>query len=104
MHRGRVVVDVPPLAKLPPDDRAGQAARVADYLEQNPDSTLKEIDKACDTGCVSKVLSAMVKQLGYGIKKSRRDVPCAGGLKARKVRSYSLLFRPQIELDLFTTE
>ena len=104
VHRGRVVLDVPPLAKLPPDDRAGQAARVADYLEQNPDSTLKEIDKACDTGCVSKVLSAMVKQLGYGIKKSRRDVPCAGGLKARKVRSYSLLFRPHVEPDLFTPE
>ncbi len=46
----------------------------------------------------------MVKQLGYGIKKSRRDVPCAGGLKARKVRSYSLLFRPYVEPDLFTPE
>lgn len=104
MHRGRVVVDVPPLAKLPPDDRAGQAARVADYLEQNPDSTLKEIDMACDTGCVSKVLSAMVKQLGYGIKKGRRDEPCVGGLRTRKVRSYSLLFRPHVEPDLFTPE
>lgn len=99
-----MVLDVLPLAKLPPDDRAGQASRVADYLEQNPDSTLKEIDKACDTGCVSKVLSAMVKQLGYGIKKSRREVPCAGGLRTRQVRSYSLIFRPHVEPDLFTTE
>ncbi len=99
-----MVLDVPTLARLPPDDRAGQAARVADYLEQNPDRTLKEIDMACDTGCVSKVLSAMVKQLGYGVKKSYRDVECAGGLRTRKVRSYSLLFRPHVEPDLFTPE
>ena len=98
------MLDLPPTTKPPTDDRAGQAARVADYLERHPDSTAKEIDAACDAGCVSKVLSAMVKQLGYGIKKGRRHEPCAGGLRTRKVRSYSLLFRPHVEPDLFTTE
>ena len=103
-HRGRVMFDSPPTTKPPPDDRAGQAARVADYLESHPDSTAKEIDAACDAGCVSKVLSAMVKQLGYGIKKNRHYEPCAGGLRTRKVRSYSLLFRPSVAPDLFTPE
>lgn len=104
VHRGCVVLDVPPLGKLPTDDRAGQAARVADYLEQNPDSTGREIDAACDTGSLTKVVSVMVKQLGYGIKKGHRYVPCVGGLHTRKVRSYSLLFRPHVEPDLFTPE
>lgn len=99
-----MVLDVPPLAKLPTDDRAGQAARVADYLEQHPASTGKEIDAACDTGSVTKVVSVMVDQLGYGIKKGYRHEPCAGGLRTRKVRTYSLLFRPRIKPDLFTPE
>ena len=38
----------------PPSPKAGtrpdQAARVADFLELHPYSTLKEIDAACDTG------------------------------------------------------
>ena len=99
-----MVLDVPPLAKLPTDDRAGQAARVADYLDQNPASTGREIDAACDTGSVTKVVSVMVKQFGYGIKKGHCYVPCVGGLRTRKVRSYTLLFRPQVKPDLFTTE
>lgn len=86
------------------DTRPAQADRVAAFLEQHPASTAKEIDAACDAGCISKVLSAMVKQFRYGLAKSYRDVACVGGLRTRKVRSYSLLFRPHVELDLFTTE
>ena len=99
-----MVLDVPPLAKLPTDDRAGQAARVADYLELHPASTGREIDAACDTGSVTKVISVMQKQLGYGIKKGYRYVPCVGGLRTRKERTYSLLYRPQVEPDLFASE
>ena len=86
------------------DTCPAQAERVAAFLEQHPASTAKEIDAVCDTGCISKVLSAMVKQFRYGLAKNYRDVPCVGGLRTRKVRSYSLLFRPQIEPDLFTPE
>lgn len=83
-----------------PDNRPEQAARVADYLEAHPASTQKEIDAACDTGCISKVLSDM-PDLGYGLSKSWRDVLCASGTHSRQVRTYSLLYRPSAQPDLF---
>lgn len=55
------------------DNRPAQAARVADYLEANPHSTQKEIDAACDTGCISKVLSDMPRDelpgMGYRLRR-----------------------------------
>lgn len=89
-----------------PDSRPDQAARVADYLEKHPASTLKEIDAACDTGSVSKVLSTMSRSvpkggLGYGITKGRRYVLCAGGTHRRKVNTYTLICRPSAQPDLF---
>ena len=83
------------------DIRPAQAARVADYLEQYPASTQKEIDAACDTGCISKVLSDM-PGLGYGFSKGWRGEPCAGGSRTRQVRIYTLLYRPRPQPDLFT--
>lgn len=83
-----------------PDDRVAQAARVADYLEAHPASTLKEIDAVCDTGCISKVLSDM-PDLGYGISKDWRYVLCAAGTHRRQVRTYTLLFRPSAQPSLF---
>ena len=87
------------------DDREKQAVRVADYLEQNPASTLKEIDAACDTGCVSKVLSDMQRQdmpgMGYGIKRAWRPTLTREGL-ARRLRTYTLIHRPARQPDLFT--
>lgn len=88
------------------DNHPEQAARVADFLEPHPGSTLKEIDAACDTGCASKVLSAMSKPineggLGYGIAKGWRDVLCAAGKHTRQVRTYTLLSRPRAQPSLF---
>ena len=88
--------------KPPADNRPLQAARVADYLEQHPASTLKEIDAVCDTGCISKVLSDM-PGLGYGIAKGWRDVVCASGSRTRQVRIYTLTHRPSTQPDLFRT-
>ena len=68
--------------KTQPDTRPAQAERVADYLEQHPDSTAKEIDAAVDAGCMSKVLSDMPR-MGYG------------------VRTYTLTHRPTTQPDLF---
>ena len=82
------------------DTRPAQASRVAEYLEQNPGSTQKEIDAACDTGCISKVLSDMPR-MGYGIHKDRRFVPCVGGDVTRHVRTYALTYRPETQPDLF---
>ena len=73
--------------------RQAQAARVADYLAQHPASTQTEIDAVCDTGCISKVLSDM-PVLGYGMSKSWREEPCAGGVRTRQLRTYTLLNRP----------
>ena len=83
------------------DDRAAQAARVADYLEQHPESTAKEIDAACDTGCISKVISDMPR-LGYGLFKEWQGVPCAAGTRTRRVRIYTLTHRPNTQPDLFS--
>ena len=82
------------------DTRPAQAARVADYLEQNPDSTAKEIDAACDVGCISKVLSDMPR-MGFGIGRGRRTVTCANGGHTRQVRTYVLTHRPETQPDLF---
>jgi len=84
----------------PPDSRADQATRVADYLELHPDRTGREIDQACDLGSPTKVLSEM-RSLGYGLGKAWRTVPCAGGKRSRIVRTYRLLYRPAAQPDLF---
>lgn len=82
-----------------PDDRPAQAARVADYLEAHPHSTQKEIDAACDTGCISKVLSDMPRPelpgMGYRLAYGWREVLCVGGTRRRPVRTYALLSRPR---------
>ena len=93
------------LSKPQEDTRPAQAARVADYLEKHPASTSKEIDAVCDTGCISKVLSDMPGPdyaMGYGIARGWREVPCASGTRTRRVRTYTLLYRPSPVRDLFT--
>lgn len=82
------------------DTRPAQAERVADYLEQYPASTQKEIDGVCDTGCISKVLSDM-SRMGYGLAKGWRDELCASGSYTRQVRTYALIYRPSTQPDLF---
>jgi len=81
------------------DSRPAQAQRVADFLEQHPASTAKEIDATCDTGCISKVLSDMPRDdlpgMGYGLLRGWRKVTCARGSYTRKVRTYTLLYRPR---------
>ena len=89
-----------------PDDRPAQAARVADFLETHPHSTQKEIDAACDVGCISKVLSDMprpeVLGMGYGLAYGWRMVVCANASRTRQVRTYTLLHRPRTrQPDLF---
>lgn len=87
------------------DSRADQALRVADFLEKHPGSTVKEIDAACDLGCATKVLSAMVKQdelgMGYVISKGWRTVTNSHGVSSQR-RTYTLLARPRRQPDLFT--
>jgi|GEM_PF-2474258 hypothetical protein len=89
-----------------PDDRPTQAARVADYLAAHPHSTQKEIDAACDTGCISKVLSDMPRPdlhgMGYVLAYGWREQLCAAGSRKRQVRTYALLSRPKHrQPDLF---
>jgi len=89
-----------------PDDRPTQAARVANYLEAHPYSTQKEINAACDTGCISKVLSDMRRPelpgMGYVLAYAWRGELCAAGGRKRRVRTYALLSRPKHrQPDLF---
>jgi hypothetical protein len=85
------------------DTRPAQAVRVADYLEQHPDSTAKEVDVMCDTGCITKLLSDMPR-MGYGIAKGWRFVRCDHGNRTRQVRTYTLLYRPSTQPGLFPEE
>jgi hypothetical protein len=82
------------------DNRKKQIERVADYLEQHPASTQKEIDAICDTGCISKVLSVMPR-MGYGLRREWRTTVSKQGL-ARRLRTFTLMFRPSQQPDLFT--
>lgn len=83
------------------DNRQWQAVRVANHLEAKPHSTAKEIDAACDVGCITKVLSDMPK-LGYGVGKGWRTERCDQGNRTRQVRTYALLYRPENLPDLFS--
>jgi hypothetical protein len=76
------------------DTREEQAGRVADFLALYPARTLAELDAACDLGSPSKVLSAMVRDLGYGIRRGWRRVPSAVGKADRRRRTYTLTHRP----------
>jgi hypothetical protein len=84
------------------DTRQAQAERVADHLESHPEGcTLAELHEVCDLGSPTKVLSAMARALGYGIGRGPgRYVPCVGGSKRRRVRTYILLHRPPKAVQL----
>lgn len=82
------------------DSREWQAMRVANFLEASPNSTAKEVDAACDVGCITKVFSDMPK-LGYGVGKAWRTERCDQGNRTRQVRTYTLLYRPETLPDLF---
>lgn len=83
------------------DTRPDQAHRVAAFLEAHPRATAKEIDAACDTGCITKVLSDMPR-LGYGLARDWLDVLCVRGQRTRRVRVYRLLHWPHAVPDLFS--
>jgi hypothetical protein len=74
--------------------RVMQIAGVADYLEKHHTSTAKKIDATCDTGCISKVLSAMKNELSYGLKPGWQLVRCVGESLVRRVCTYSLTQPP----------
>lgn len=88
------------------DTREAQAERAADYMERHPEgATLAEIDAAADLGSPTKVLSAMRRELGYGIARGPgRWVHCARGRGCRHVATYVLTHRPapvaQLSLSL----
>lgn len=91
-------------SQLQPDTRAAQIERVAAYLERNPGATLRQIEAACDTGSVTKVLSVMRRTSnGFVIKKERRLMPCNNWRNGRRVACYWLIARPTAaQGDLFT--
>lgn len=85
----------------PFDTRPDQAQRVASFLEVHPQATAKEIDAACDTGCITKVLSDMPR-MGYGLARDWLDVLCVHGQRKRRVCVYRLLHWPHTVPDLFS--
>lgn len=91
-------------SQLQPDTRAAQIERVAAYLERNPGATLRQIEAACDTGSVTKVLSVMRRpSTGFVIKRERRLMPCNNWRNGRRVACYWLIARPAAaQGDLFT--
>lgn len=83
------------------DTRPDQAHRVATFLDAHPRATAKEIDAACDTGCITKVLSDMPR-MGYGLAHDWLAVMCVRGQRTRRVRVYRLLHWPHAVPDLFS--
>lgn len=89
--------------QLLPDTRAAQIERVATFMERNPGATLRQIEAACDTGSVTKVLSVMRHpSTGFVIKRERRLVPCNNWRNGRRLACYWLVSRPRFtQGDLF---
>jgi hypothetical protein len=77
------------------DSRPAQAERAADFMEAHPEGvTAAELEAACDLGSVTKVLSEMVRRLGYRIARTWRRVPCRYSRATRRRRVYLLVSRP----------
>jgi len=91
------------IASLPPDDRAGQAERVADFMDQHPEGvTTAQIETACEPGSVTKLLSVMRKSLGYAIRREWVIEICQSGTKKRRRYRFYLKSRPdKKQQDLF---
>ena len=105
MHPGIDGASSGPIRPATVDTREAQCARVADFLEARPGgATRRELDAACDAGCMTKVLSDMPR-LGYLMRKGWGRERCADGSLSRRARVYELLSRPdtaprQQSLDL----
>ena len=87
---------------LPLDDRAGQCERAANYIEQHPGCTPRELGEGADLGSVTKVISEMAR-FGFEVRRVRSTLPCVGGTRRRRgtVR-YFLVARPvRPQLDMF---
>jgi hypothetical protein len=87
------------------DSRAAQIERVAAYLERHPGATLRQIEGACDTGSITKVLSVMrSREVGYVLRCERHPVPCNRGRNVRQVFRVWLIARPSpaSQTELFT--
>jgi hypothetical protein len=95
------VIACPPVA-LQLDDRAGQCARAANYIETHPGCSLVELAIGADLGSATKVVSEMPR-FGYRLRKVRDSIPCVDGTRTRRgaVR-YFLEARPKSpQRDLF---
>jgi hypothetical protein len=93
-------------APLKRDTHKAQADRIALHSEQHPGQffTCAELAAACECGGASKVLSVMVKELGYEVAKDWHSVTCASGTRTRRVRVYRVIRRPiRAQQDLFRT-
>lgn len=90
----------PPLL---PDSRGAQIERVALFLERNPGATLTQIERACDTGSVTKVISVMQRpEVGFVLRREWRLIQCNKGRNTRKVAHYWIVARPRFtQGDLF---
>lgn len=95
MHPGTDGTSSGPPRPVTVDTREAQCARVADFLEARPSgATRRELDAACDAGCMTKVLSDMPR-MGYTLHKGWGRERCAAGALTRsRVRVYVLLSRP----------
>jgi hypothetical protein len=88
---------------MPFDDRAGQAVRVAEFMQLHSEGvTTSEIQQACDPGSVTKLLSEMRSRLGYVIRRELCREVCANGTKQRKRWRFILVSRPsEAQQNLF---
>ena len=91
---------------LVPDTHEAQAERIAEHCERHPGQffSASELAHACELGSASKVLSAMVKRLGYGLAKEWRTGTCVAGTRSRRGRIYRVTQCPRAtQPDLFET-
>ena len=97
MRPGTEPPSSPPARRPFVDTREAQCFRVADFLETRPEgATRRELDAACDAGCMTKVISEM-QRIGYVLNKKWGPERRAFGNPSRPVRVYVLVSRPDTQ-------
>lgn len=76
------------------DSRAAQIERVTAFLERTPGATLRQIEAACDTGSVTKVLSVM-RRLGFVFRREWHRGIHPNGCVTRRLARFWLVARPE---------
>ena len=84
------------------ESRAAECRRAADYMAAHPGCTLRDLAAGASLNNASKVVSGLIRDYGYFVRRERVRTPCRDGEHSRCEKRYWLEGRPlRPQLDLF---